>query len=578
MQDLHWAEPFDAAPWTHACNVARIASAAETVHHRRMSRNDASHSMKPICSFLCALVLISGARMAHAALPGSVTTSAARVQAERLSEVVDVREYGARCDGRTDDTGAFRSALTASLTVLARSNGGATLEIPAGRCLISQALTVMLGPNTALGIHGQGMYVSEILQVGGSDGLVFDFPETGSQDARTDAAPGQGVYVHDLSIVQADPQNRTIGRGIALIGPDPARYQVPATAELIDKVDFRSQLGTGTAGSAIVTTQNWASDIYDQDVSNVLVKDGQIIHYDFGRGSEKDIRIVSRSPAGKLSGNAVTGFVVSNENILAGHFAVSVEGNNIQSVSVLDTPMTAVGHAVSWDASGSGLGFNGPLVVRNSSISAQIDGIVTNGVNTLNIANNLIIDGQGISGTSWCGICADHTTASVVAANGLLNLPSVADLGPGFLGTGIRVGNEQGRYESVVSDNTIGTTDYGLVLAGPIGASNNIMRIDSKIPEHCYTDATVGGAHPTVVQNLCGGQRTDTAPNAPMMLHGDEHVTGRLAVAGGVLEGGGDAPRSSSAPCTTGQHAWDARYDYRCVSTNRWKRAALSDW
>ena len=35
-------------------------------------------------------------------------------------------------------------------------------------------------------------------------------------------------------------------------------------------------------------------------------------------------------------------------------------------------------------------------------------------------------------------------------------------------------------------------------------------------------------------------------------------------------------PASSSDTCTTGDRAWDASYEYRCVATNTWKRSALS--
>ncbi len=37
-------------------------------------------------------------------------------------------------------------------------------------------------------------------------------------------------------------------------------------------------------------------------------------------------------------------------------------------------------------------------------------------------------------------------------------------------------------------------------------------------------------------------------------------------------------PASSSAPCTAGQTTFDASYQYDCVATNTWKRAALSSW
>jgi hypothetical protein len=59
-----------------------------------------------------------------------------------------------------------------------------------------------------------------------------------------------------------------------------------------------------------------------------------------------------------------------------------------------------------------------------------------------------------------------------------------------------------------------------------------------------------------------------------------DHLTNRWCVTGTgtVIEAVSAPPASSSAPCTTGQHAWDQNYEYRCVATNTWKRAALSAW
>jgi hypothetical protein len=39
-----------------------------------------------------------------------------------------------------------------------------------------------------------------------------------------------------------------------------------------------------------------------------------------------------------------------------------------------------------------------------------------------------------------------------------------------------------------------------------------------------------------------------------------------------------NTPASSSAAGTTGQIIWDTNYIYVCVSTNTWKRSALSTW
>lgn len=64
-----------------------------------------------------------------------------------------------------------------------------------------------------------------------------------------------------------------------------------------------------------------------------------------------------------------------------------------------------------------------------------------------------------------------------------------------------------------------------------------------------------------------------TAPGA-----GNVDIRDNLFVRLHVFETTASTPASSSAPCTTGQHAWDKNYEYRCVATNTWKRAALSSW
>lgn len=45
-----------------------------------------------------------------------------------------------------------------------------------------------------------------------------------------------------------------------------------------------------------------------------------------------------------------------------------------------------------------------------------------------------------------------------------------------------------------------------------------------------------------------------------------------------VIEAFSAPPSTSSAPCTAGQKTWDANYEYRCTSTNHWRRIALTDF
>lgn len=60
-----------------------------------------------------------------------------------------------------------------------------------------------------------------------------------------------------------------------------------------------------------------------------------------------------------------------------------------------------------------------------------------------------------------------------------------------------------------------------------------------------------------------------------------DHTTNRWCItgAGTVIENVSTPPASSTAPCITGQRAWDTDFEYRCVATNRWRKIAFtSDW
>lgn len=51
-----------------------------------------------------------------------------------------------------------------------------------------------------------------------------------------------------------------------------------------------------------------------------------------------------------------------------------------------------------------------------------------------------------------------------------------------------------------------------------------------------------------------------------------------IPVGGALYERQPTIPVTAGSPCITGQRSWDANYEYRCISTNTWKRAALSSW
>ena len=52
-------------------------------------------------------------------------------------------------------------------------------------------------------------------------------------------------------------------------------------------------------------------------------------------------------------------------------------------------------------------------------------------------------------------------------------------------------------------------------------------------------------------------------------------VSGPLTTNAAFVQAASYTPPSSNSPCIVGQEAWDANYEYRCVSLNTWKRQAL---
>lgn len=70
------------------------------------------------------------------------------------------------------------------------------------------------------------------------------------------------------------------------------------------------------------------------------------------------------------------------------------------------------------------------------------------------------------------------------------------------------------------------------------------------------------------------GTAIHIAPGAGNVSIGDN-----LVVNNAVIEAKPSTPSGPDSPCIQGQHAWDQKYEYRCVAPNRWRRIAYtSDW
>ncbi len=99
---------------------------------------------------------------------------AAKALAALESGVIDVRHLGAACDGV--DTGADTPAFRGALAQAALRPYGATIRVPAGRCLLSEGLSAALVHNQALSIEGAGADVSELVFTADTDGVAITLP------------------------------------------------------------------------------------------------------------------------------------------------------------------------------------------------------------------------------------------------------------------------------------------------------------------------------------------------------------------------------------------------------------------
>lgn len=93
--------------------------------------------------FLRRSLLLAAAPLAVAVLPGSIR-AAGRSAGKSGAVSVDVRDKGARGDGKTDDTSAFQAAIAALPAA------GGTVVVPPGRYMIDAARAINLRSNMRL--------------------------------------------------------------------------------------------------------------------------------------------------------------------------------------------------------------------------------------------------------------------------------------------------------------------------------------------------------------------------------------------------------------------------------------------
>jgi hypothetical protein len=112
-------------------------------------------------------------------------STAPRSLANRFSDVVNVKDFGAVGDGVADDTAAIQAAVNA-----ASSNGGSIIEIPAGEYRLTSSIVL----NTPNFIKGAGIGITILLQTNGTaDCLFFNYSSFSAGGGLEDISIHAGV-------------------------------------------------------------------------------------------------------------------------------------------------------------------------------------------------------------------------------------------------------------------------------------------------------------------------------------------------------------------------------------------------
>jgi hypothetical protein len=172
--------------------------------------------------------------------------------------IINVTQYGAKCNGSTNDTAAFNAAIMAASTSAA---GGGLVQIPAGTCIISgvfipskvilqgagRGVTTLQGP---AGVNGNIIVSQNFATLTGTNTAggpnefgLRDFTIDGNKTNRT-AGDNIDIYGYSYEISRVDSVNSP-GIGLYSEWAVPGQCPIPTLCMEARITDFRSAWNNG---------------------------------------------------------------------------------------------------------------------------------------------------------------------------------------------------------------------------------------------------------------------------------------------------------------------------------------------
>lgn len=219
---------------------------------------------------------------------------------------VNVKDYGAKGDGTTDDTGAIQNAINTVYTA-----GGGTVVIPEGIFRVS-SLTRLWGSSVSVNIVGSGMASTVLKKLGGDNSPIFDFSAVNPVDILS--------CIKDLKIV--GNINNSDGIRVNTL----SKFLIDNVAVLsCDKAVNNLGSGTFTINNCLFTDNNYGlysrkSTVGAYYGNNITILSSRFINngilgVDFGQGSGLNI-MASTFESNGTTENTSTGALVLRSNIV----------------------------------------------------------------------------------------------------------------------------------------------------------------------------------------------------------------------------------------------------------------------
>lgn len=380
--------------------------------------------------------------------PSYVATgsNAPRGVASRFGEVVNVEDFGARCNGTTDDTTAFQAAFAAATNASLHPRG-AQVQIPAGTCVTSATISATLTSTGDFAIRGRGKAVSIIKVVSATDGIDLSISHAST------ATLGGNVELSDFAIYTTAAVTPGIA-GIKLTGTGSGGVGDGPSYSVIKDVQIGGTAAVGQYFYNGIDIEQLASVKIDRVMVNVLFNQAPWA----GNG----ILINGGDASHPYAGYDITGVRIG------GMYAAGIRmTNDLQGIDIDRPYITGTQDGIDWITTVNGATLN----VHSGIINVSDYGVHTSGVIGVSISGDTQIFPvfTPVVSVQWYGVYLDLTgQSSVIGAQ-------VGNFGhkTGFTSNGIYLFDNNDVAGDIIADNKMSLlTGFGIQVNALPSASN----------------------------------------------------------------------------------------------------------